>query len=161
MIARPIVAALLVAGVLSSVAAEGCSRVERRGRWAAEVAEKHREADRRLDAGDGAGARATLQSLIDAAVPRGITAEARRLPLQDTYFRLARLALAERDARGALAYADAGLAFGSAPHLFVANLFVVRGAAREALGDPRAAAEDYHRALTMNETLLREALPSP
>jgi hypothetical protein len=38
---------------------------------------------------------------------------------------------------------------------------VARGAAREAAGDPRGAAADYHRALTMNETLLAAALAHP
>ena len=82
----------------------------------------------------------------------------RRLALQDTYFRLARLALGDHDARQALAYADAGLAYGTAPHLFVANLLVARGAAHEAAGDPRAAAADYQRALAINEALLAQAV---
>ena len=62
--------------------------------------------------------------------------------------------------RQAIAYADAGLGYGDAPHLFVANLLVVR-AAREAFGDPRGAAADYHRALTMNEALRAVTLERP
>ena len=154
----------LAAGALLAAAiAAGCSRAgepDRGDRWAAEVADRHREADRRLDDGDAAGARAALLALVAAGAPAAASdaSGARRLALQDTYFRLARLALGDRDGRQALAYADAGLALGSAPHLFVANLLVARGAAHEALGDGRAAATDYHRAQVMNETLLQEAL---
>jgi hypothetical protein len=150
--------AALLAVALAAVAG-GCSRAPSRDPWAREVAARHAEADRRLDHGDAAGARAALLALVDAETPRAARSEARRLALQDTYFRLARLALAGGEARQALAYADAGLALGTAPNLFVANLFVVRGAAREALGEAPAATEDYHRALTMNEALLHEALP--
>jgi hypothetical protein len=129
--------------------------------WAAAVADAHHEADARLDAGDPAGARARLQALADAEAPHAPGDDPRRLALQDTYFRLSQLALAAHDARQALADADAGLGYGEAPHLFVANLLVARGAAREAEGDPRGAAADYHRALTMNEALLAAALAHP
>jgi hypothetical protein len=144
-----------------AVAGAGCGRGPRVDRFAVEVAAQHREADRRLDAGDVEGARAALLALVEARSSRAPAARGDRLALQDTYFRLAELALAGHDARGALAYADAGLAYGDAPHLFVANLFVVRGAAREALGEPRAAVEDYHRALVMNEALLQQATGAP
>jgi hypothetical protein len=153
---RALCALLLVA---LSLAAGGCSQAPRGDRWAAALGAANAEADQRLDRGDVAGARAALAAAASAEAPRAAAASGRRLALQDTYFRLAQLALSAHDAAAALGYADSGLALGNAPHLFVANLLVARGAAHEALGDARAAAEDYHRALTMNETLLREALP--
>ena len=48
-----------------------------------------------------------------------------------------------------------------APHLFVANLLVARAAAEEALRQPRNAANDYHRALLMNEALLAQMQKRP
>jgi hypothetical protein len=136
----------------------GCARAPRGDAWAAAAGAAHRQADRLLDSGDIAGARALLRSIVEAGAAGKHPGAARRLALQDTYFRLARLALAARDAGEAHADADAGLAYGTTPHVFVANLLVARGAAREAEGDARGAAEDYHRALLMNETLLDGAL---
>jgi hypothetical protein len=149
------------AGALALVVAlagAGCSRAPRRAAWAVSAAAAHRSADRLLAAGDAAGARATLRALVREDAGAGAKSPGVRLAMQDTYFRLGRLALDAHDPREALADADAGLAYGEAPHLFVANLLVVRGAAREATGDPRGAAEDYHRALLMNETLLERTL---
>jgi hypothetical protein len=143
-----------------ALASAACSRAPRaRDPWAASAATAHHQADRLLDAGDAAGARAALRSFVVAGAGAGATSERHRRALQDTYFRLSRLALAAHDAQQALADADAGLAYGEAPHLFVANLLVARGAAREAEGDGRGAAEDYHRALLMNEALLEKELP--
>jgi hypothetical protein len=140
-----------------SLAGAACARAPRRDPWAAGAATAHEQADRLLAAGDAAGARAALRALVEGGAG-GEATEGHRLALQDTYFRLARLALDAHEPREALANADAGLAYGAAPHLFVANLLVARGAAREALDDPRGAAEDYHRALLMNETLLERTL---
>jgi hypothetical protein len=148
-----------LAVAIAVAGAGACSRAPATEPWAAAAAEKHREADRLLDQGDPAGARAALESLVAAEAPHAGDSQERRLAVQDAYFRLARLALAGHDARQALAYSDAGLALGTRSDLFVANLLVARGAAHEALGDGRAAAADYDRALTINEDLLREALP--
>ena len=147
--------------LLALAAGAACGRAPRSDTWGAAVAAQHREADRRLDRGDVPGALAALLALVERNAPAAVDPQQRQLALQDTYFRLARLALTTHDSQQALAYADLGLALGSEPHLFVANLLVARGAAHEALADPRAAAEDYHRALLMNETLLHEALPQP
>ena len=68
---------------------------------------------------------------------------------------MSHLALDAHDPAQALADAERGLGYGTAPNLFMANLLVARGAAHEALNDPRAAADDYHRALMMNDALLR------
>lgn len=152
---------LAVAVGLGLASAGGCSRSPRDPGFPATAATRHHEADQRLDAGDVAGARQILLSLLGNEAEGAPASEDRRVIIQDTYFRLARLSLGERDVRQALAYADAGLAAGADSNLFVANLYVVRGAVHEAQGDSRAAAEDYHRALAMNEALLREVVPTP
>ena len=149
--------AIVTAVILGALALGGCSRQPPAERWTAMTARAHREADRRLDAGDAAGARARLLALVDAQKAHAGESAERRLALQDTYFRLARLAIGAHEPRQAIAYADAGLAYGTAPHLFVANLLVARGAALEAAGDARAAAADYQRALVINEVLLGQA----
>jgi len=149
--------AFVTAVIVGAVALGGCSRQPPAERWTAMTARAHREADRRLDAGDASGARARLLALVDAQKAHAGESAERRLALQDTYFRLARLAIGAHEPRQAIAYADAGLAYGTAPHLFVANLLVARGAALEAAGDARAAAADYQRALAINETLLGQA----
>jgi tetratricopeptide (TPR) repeat protein len=149
--------AFVTAVIVGALALGGCSRRPPAERWTAMTARAHREADRRLDAGDAAGARARLLALVDAQKAHAGESAERRLALQDTYFRLARLAIGAHEPRQAIAYADAGLAYGTAPHLFVANLLVARGAALEAAGDARAAAADYQRALVINETLLGQA----
>jgi hypothetical protein len=152
--------ALVHVAIAAALLAGGCSsRRPTADPWLVAVAEAHQQADRRQDDNDLGGARALLDAVVAGAADR--RGRDQRLALQDTYFRLAHLALAEREPRRALAYADAGLDLGGGPHLFVANLYVARGAAREALGEERAAADDYHRALEINEALLREALPSP
>ncbi len=56
-----------VAGaILVAVGIAGCSARPPAERWTAMTARAHREADRRLDAGDTAGARARLLALVDA-----------------------------------------------------------------------------------------------
>jgi len=149
--------AIVTAMLLGALGFGGCMREPPPEHWTTMTARAHREADRRLDAGDAAGARARLLALVDAQKAHAGDSAERRLALQDSYFRLARLALSDHDPRQAVAYADAGLAYGTAPHLFVANLLVARGAALEAAGDARAAAADYQRALLINETLLGQA----
>jgi hypothetical protein len=130
--------------------------------WAAMVASGHEQADKLLDAGDAPGARRLLTSVLEAPPPRaGLRTEIRRVLLQDTYFRLARLELDGRDAHAAAGHAAAGLALGGGEDLFVANLLVARGAAREALGETRDAVADYDRAARINEALLQHTLAPP
>jgi hypothetical protein len=128
--------------------------------WLAEAAARHRAADALLDRGDTAGARRELSWLFTNADPGG--SDDQRRVLQDTCYRLARLDLDAGDARAALAGAERGLGLGRpADDLFVANLLLVRGAAHEALGDARAAADDYHRALVINDELLHREVERP
>ena len=153
--------ALLLTGLIVLVG--GCSRPPRppADPWIARVAAVNRQVDQLLDADDAARARELLRAVVSAERPGAALDEERRLVLEDCYFRLARLSLAGRDPAQALSDAETGLAYQTAPSLFAANLLVARGAAHEALNDPRAAAEDYHRALLMNEALLRGAVGSP
>ena len=78
--------------------------------------------------------------------------------VQDTYYRLARLDLDRANPAAALANVERGLALGRAADpaadIFVANLFVARGAAHQALGDALAASADYHQALVINEKVV-------
>jgi hypothetical protein len=129
--------------------------------WVAEAARRHALADERLEAGDRPGARDALRGIVEAPPAAALPADDRRGVLQDTWFRLARIDLDARDARGALAAAERGLALGQGSDLFAANLLVVRGAAHEALGEGPAAAEDYHRALMINDKLLADSLNGP
>lgn len=147
--------------VLLGLAAGGCSRTARDPDLPVKAATRHHEADQRLDAGDVPGARKILLSVLGDGAGSAPVSEDQRVIIQDTYFRLARLSLGERDVGQALTYADAGVALGGDASLFVANLYIVRGAAHDAQGDSRAAAEDYRRALAMNEALLREVVPTP
>jgi hypothetical protein len=151
---------LAAALFLAALLAPACSRAPHAGdaAWVAEAARQHARADERLEAGDGPAARDALRGVVSAGVPADVPAADRRGVLQDTYFRLARIDLDAHDPRAALDDADRGLALGFAPDLFVANLLVARGAAHEALGQGPAAAEDYHRALLINDHLLGETL---
>ena len=130
--------------------------------WAREVAEAHAKADALMGPGRSPvaldEARRTLEAIVADAQAEGAAGDTRRVLLQDTLFRLAQLALSAGDTQGAAARADQGLALGGGDDLFVANLLVVRGAAREELGQTRPAAADYERALRINDALLRDTL---
>jgi len=145
--------------LLGAVAA-GCARARHDGgaRWIAEAERRHALADQQLQAGDVPAARAALAGIVDGEVPPGIPSGDRRGILQDSYFRLAELDLKAGDANAASTDADRGLALGRADDLFVANLLVARGAAREAMHDGAGAAADYHAALVINDKLLAETL---
>ena len=140
-----------------------CSRGSRQPQWPVTVAERHAEADRLIDSGDRAEARRVLAAIVKEApaTTSGGGALTRRVLLQDTQFRLARLALDAREPAEAARHADEGLALGGEPDLFTANLLVVRGAAHEALGRSPQAIDDYQRALKINEALLNQTIPSP
>ena len=103
-------------------------------------------------------AQAALESLAAEEAPPAIGEAEARAVQKDLYYRLAELALARDDAEMARAWADRGLRLGETEDLFTANLRIVRGRAEEALGDDRTAAADYHRALEINDALLRRVL---
>jgi hypothetical protein len=138
--------------------ASGCGDGDEVARWVGQVREASVEADRAIAEGDVEAARAALVGLVEAETPRGVAPDDRRVVVADAAYRLAELALSERDAEAALRWADRGLAQGRPPDLFTANLLVARGRALEALGRDVDAAAEYHAALLINEVLLQEAL---
>lgn len=105
-----------------------------------------------------AAAVSEINEVLAAEVPAHISASDRRVVRQDLAFQLARLQQRQGHSREAVAAADLGLAEGSASDLFVANLYIVRAEAEESLGDAHAAAEDYYRALRINESLMHQLL---
>jgi tetratricopeptide (TPR) repeat protein len=140
-----------------------CSRSPSSGRqdWGAELLAKHAEVDRLLERGDTKGARRTLldvekrlQRTQRPSTDGKLLQEARK----DTYFRLARLDLEEKNFETALRHCEAGLQLGSDEDLFTANLLALRGTIRQELGQNLTAAEDFHQALLINESLLKRAL---
>ena len=118
-------------------------------------------ADAAAARGDFDGARATLRALSEEGLPRSVAASDRQRIEQDLIFRRAVLALRAGDAALAQALASEGLELGAGDDPFSVNLWVVRGRAREKLGETEQAAEDYHRALLANEALLTRALNEP
>jgi hypothetical protein len=147
-----------VKAALLLLLAAGCARGPVEDRALVEIGGLHAAADQALDRGDRDGARRALEAAI-AATPADHPL--RRPLVQDGRFRLARLALVAGDPAAAAREADSGLALGDGGDLYTANLLVVRGTAREALGQGGAAAADYERALAINEVLLRGILPAP
>lgn len=117
----------------------------------------HQVADDALRRGDQNAAEAALESILQEHVPAAVAKDDARVVRQDAAYRLAELTL-ETDPRAALRFAERGLDEGRAEDVFTANLLIARGRAREALGDPVAATEDYFDALTINDTLLEQAL---
>lgn len=134
----------------------GCGRAA--SRWVADAASIHAQADALVKASDTARARALLEELLHRPVPAAVAAQDRRAVLQDTYARLAFLALDSGDARQALRDADAGLSLGDSSDLFAATLHTVRGRALEALGQDADAARDYEAAQIVAEALLEQLL---
>jgi hypothetical protein len=127
--------------------------------WLAQVRAAHASADATREV---AVAERALREAFEREVPTGVAPEDARVVRQDLAYRLASIALEDDRAEDARGYADRGLALGAATDVFTANLYVVRGQAREALGDAVGAAGDYHEALIVNEALLDRVLdPSP
>jgi len=149
-------------GLLGALwALAGCSHsggAPEAARWIAGAAAAHEHADQALARGDREAARADLSSLVASPAPDAVAPSDRRLVLQDALARLAHLELLAGRAEQAQALAERGLALGRERDLFAANLLTARGQAREALGQDRAAADDYHEALLIDEALLRETL---
>jgi predicted negative regulator of RcsB-dependent stress response len=115
-------------------------------------------ADRALESGDREEARAVLDAVLDSTAPRSISADDRRVVVQDVHYRLATIELDDGHPDRALAHAEAGLAEGRAGDVFTANLEVTRGRALEALDREVEAADAYFEALEINDALLRQML---
>jgi hypothetical protein len=134
----------------------GCGRAD--PAWIDEAMQAHERADRSLATGNRSAARAALVGFLQLKEPRHVAADDRRRILQDVLFRVADLD-APDDPHLALSWIDRGLAIGQGTDVFTANLWIARGQAHERLGEDRAAAEDYHLALQIDEALLKEGDP--
>jgi hypothetical protein len=117
------------------------------------------EASARAEADPSAAGREALRQLLALPVPSAVHSEDRRRVRQDAFARLARRAASPALA---LRHAEAGLAEGAgAEDFFVAELHAARGAALEALGQDREAADAYATAARIQDRLLGEALVGP
>lgn len=126
--------------------------------WLAQTEVAHRRADEALAAGDVQAAEVALRAAFGRVAPRTIAPEDARVVRQDVAFRLTSLAFERDEPEEAQRWAELGLALGRGEDVFTANLLVARGRAREALGQPVEATEDYHEALLLNEVLLDRVL---
>jgi tetratricopeptide (TPR) repeat protein len=127
-------------------------------RWISESARAHAEADALERSGDLQRAGDLLQDLVSRPVPASVAPQDVRAVLQDTYARLADVALKRGKPADALHSADAGLQLGEAQDVFVSSLRAFRGRALEALGRDAEAAREYEAAQAIAEALLSEAL---
>lgn len=132
-----------------------CSDGRDAAAWIAAQAQANAAADEALERDDLKRAKAALQAALTPA-PDGVAAADARALKADMLYRLATLALQDYEPAEAKRLADEGLALGDDADVFTANLLVVRGRANQSLGDARAAGDDYHRALIINEALLEE-----
>ena len=126
--------------------------------WIGQAAEAHAQADALVREGRLQEAARTLEELASRPAPAQVAAQDRRAVLQDTYARLADLALRQRNPKQALRAADAGLALGEGRDVFTSALRTFRGRAHEALGRDADAGRDYEAAQMVAEALLAEAL---
>jgi predicted negative regulator of RcsB-dependent stress response len=126
--------------------------------WIESAKGANEAADRALESGDRARARAVLEEMLRSAPPRSVRPEDRRIVLQDARYRLASIDLDDARPESALEHSEAGLALGRAQDVFTANLHVTRGRALEATGREVEAAEAYFEALEINDALLRQML---
>jgi tetratricopeptide (TPR) repeat protein len=154
---------LAVVAVWLALGCAACTRTPDAQRVASEAATLHAEADRLLDSGDRTGARQVLERLLHdlgQLSPGALRTDQAVIQesLKDVHYRLARLDLDAKNYPAALAHCEAGLRAGGATDLFTANLLVLRGTLHQELGQTVAAAEDFHRALLINEALLKQTL---
>ncbi len=126
--------------------------------WIEENAADSAAADQTLASGHTGQAVARLRRIARRPVPSEVASEDARVVRQDAFERWARIELARGANEEAISRSDEGLALGTREDVFTANLLTTRGRANEALGRDREAAEDYHRALVIEEALLTRAL---
>jgi hypothetical protein len=127
-------------------------------RWIAQAAGAHAQADALAGEGRLPEAARLLEEFAASPAPAQVAEQDRRAVLQDTYARLAELALRQRDPERALRSANAGLSLGEGRDVFTSALRTFRGRAQEALGHDREAARDYEAAQVLAEALLADAL---
>ncbi|MEM9067948.1 MAG: hypothetical protein AAGE52_05555 [Myxococcota bacterium] len=140
--------------LIGVVLAAACGEQRSVQDWLQEAQQSHAHADRAMEAGDAAEATRVLAAFFDTSAPDAINKDDARVVRQDICYRLARIALGEEAPEDAAAWAERGLNQGRGEDVFTANLYVVRGQAKEALGNAIDAAADYHEALKINDQLL-------
>ena len=121
--------------------------------WLDLAQQAHARADAALAGGDPASAHAALAAFVEVPAPASVSREDWRGVMQDVFARLAEIDVG-LDPRAAVGWAARGLTLGERGDVFTANLFLARGHAEEKLGEDRAAAEDYHRVVLIDEALL-------
>lgn len=126
--------------------------------WITDVGGDSARAEAAEQRGDSAAAMEALERLLDRDVPGDIAEDDARVVRQDAHERLARLLFEAGDPERARAEVERGLELGEREDVFTANLLTLRGEIREAAGEDRSAAEDYHRALRIHEALLERVL---
>jgi len=144
--------------LLLALLAPACSRRDGSSRWISQAREANLEADRAIRRGDGESARKALVASLEQPVPDTVNPRDSRMVKQDMCFRLSLVEMEAKQPEKALEWAKKGLSLGRQQDLFTANLYVAMGGAHEALGLEVQAAEAYHQALKINETLLNQTL---
>lgn len=123
------------------------------------LSDEHARVDEFLQAGYLAGAERQLDRMWRMYRPNpGKPKRYQRQVLQDIAFRLGQVMIDEKKPGEALEACTRGLALGEEDDLFTANLLILRGHVRQELGKPVSAAEDFHKALVINERLLHKVL---
>ena len=138
--------------------APACSLRDGSSQWIRQAQDANLEADRAIRRGDGESARKALVASLDQPVPPTVSPQDSRMVKQDMCFRLSLVEMEDKQPEKALEWARHGLSLGQEQDLFTANLYVAMGSAHEALGQEAQAAEAYHLALKINETLLNQTL---
>lgn len=146
--------------LLFTVLASACSRMDGSSQWIRQAHDANLQADRAIRRGDGESARKALVASLDQPVPGTVNPQDSRMVKQDMCFRLSLVEMDAKQPKAALAWAQRGLEIGQQQDLFTANLYVAQGRALEAMGQELEAAEAYHQALKINETLLNQTLES-
>jgi predicted negative regulator of RcsB-dependent stress response len=142
---------LILAGTLAA-----CGGAD--ARWIEDGAQAHRRADEFVLQGAPDAALRVLAEFVARTPPSSLAAQDRRAVLQDTYARLAALAVETGKFDAALRDADAGIALGEGRDVFSSALHTLRGRAQEALGHQAQAVADYEAAQAIAESLLAEVL---
>jgi predicted negative regulator of RcsB-dependent stress response len=123
------------------------------------LADQHARVDALLQMGYLAGAERQLDRMWRTLRwNRADSTRFGRQALQDVAFRLGQVMLEEKKPGEALDACTRGLALGEQDDLFTANLLILRGNILQELGKPLPAAEDFHRALVINQELLHKVL---
>ncbi len=152
---KSIVLNLLVAALVWGALACGN---EDAAAYMAEARSAHARFERELTNERPDQASQSLEAFLELPVPESVNEDDARVVRHDMYYRLSDLALDRDNAQGAREWADRGLNEAVHEDVFTANLYVARGAAREALGEDVEAASDYHEALLINDALLQALL---